>query len=141
MVNGDTYHVTSQQHYHVQKRSEDAAPTSASSGSSLIIYRDSDLYKPTGLRKKRGLTTDEVACGADTMLNKTAAYIEATSSHDYYYPPDLTATIPVSGLDMGSSWTDMLKAPLAKRQISVNAAGPNPVPEGCPANRLVTYMV
>ncbi|KAF9938922.1 hypothetical protein BGZ65_011906, partial [Modicella reniformis] len=139
-VNDDTYHITCQQHYHIQKRSEDATPASTSLGSNLIIYRDSDLYKPpVGLaRKKRGLQTDDVTCGADNMLNKTAAYI---SSHDYYYPPDRIASIPVmGGFEIGSSWTDVLKAPLTKRQVSVAVAGPSPVPEGCPINRLVNYM-
>ncbi|KAG0222495.1 Metallo-peptidase family M12-domain-containing protein [Mortierella sp. GBAus27b] len=136
MVHDDTYHVTSRKHYHVQKRSDDATPSSASSRSNLIIYRDSDLYKPSFLaKKKRGLPTDEVSCGADTMLNKTAAFVEAASSPDHYYPPDLTASIPMMG-----GWSDILKAPLTKRQVSVSVAGPNPVPTGCPPNRLVNYM-
>ncbi|KAF9366302.1 hypothetical protein BGX34_004489 [Mortierella sp. NVP85] len=138
MVDGDTYHVTTQQHYHVQKRSDDAIPPQASSN--LVVYRDSDLYKPSFSKKKRGLSTNDVACGADSMLNKTAAYIEATSSHDHYYPPDQTASIPLmGGFEMGSSWADF-KTPLTKRQIAVKVAGPNPVPEGCPTNRLVNYM-
>ncbi|KAG0359862.1 hypothetical protein BGZ54_009799 [Gamsiella multidivaricata] len=142
MVHGDTYHVTSQQSYHIQKRSDDASPASTFSASRLIIYRDSDLYNPSTLsRRKRGLNTDEVSCGADHMLNKTAAYIEATSSRDYYYPPDLSATVPMmGGFDASSSWTDMLTAPLVKRQVAVKVAGPSPVPDGCPANRLVNYM-
>ncbi|KAG0287611.1 hypothetical protein BGZ98_004585, partial [Dissophora globulifera] len=142
MVNGDTYHVTTRHHYHVQKRSEDASPAPTSADSTLVIYRDSDLYKPAGrLRKRREASTDDVACGADNMLNKTAAYLEATSSHSYYYPPVMTSTIPMSGgFDMSSSWTDVLKAPLVKRDVAVNVAGPNPVPTGCPTNRLVNYM-
>ncbi|KAG0055704.1 hypothetical protein BGZ83_007712 [Gryganskiella cystojenkinii] len=56
-----------------------------------------------------------------------------------------TLTIPASGfgegLDLSSSWSDMLKSSmLSKRQVAVKVAGPNPVPEGCPANRLVNYM-
>ncbi|KAI8606319.1 Metallo-peptidase family M12-domain-containing protein [Dissophora ornata] len=141
MVHDDTYHVTSRQHYHVQKRSDDATPAATSPGSNLIIYRDSDLYRAASFsRKKRGLNTDKVVCGADNLLNKTAAYTEA-SSHSYYYPPDLTATVPMmGGFDMTSSWTDVLKSPMIKRDIAVKVAGPNPVPTGCPTNRLVNYM-
>ncbi|ORZ27671.1 Metallo-peptidase family M12-domain-containing protein [Lobosporangium transversale] len=143
MVKGDTYHVTTKKTYHVQKRSEDALPTAATSfDSSLIIFRDSDLYRPALLAKnKRGLNAENVVCGSDHMLNKTASYIEATSSHGYYYPPDVLTTVPMArGSDMSSSWMDVLTSPLTKRQVTVQAAGPNPVPEGCPTNRLVTYM-
>ncbi|KAF9112862.1 hypothetical protein BGX27_002663 [Mortierella sp. AM989] len=142
MVNDETYHITTRQNYHIQKRSDDAFPSQAPSGSSSVIYRDSDLYKPTNLaRKKRGLAADEVSCGADHMLNRTAAYVEATSSNDYYYPPDLRTTVPMSGgFDTASSWIDMLKAPIVKRDITLNVAGPNPVPTGCPVNRLFNYM-
>ncbi|KAF8978948.1 hypothetical protein BGZ46_005980 [Entomortierella lignicola] len=141
MVNDDTYHVTTRQSYHIQKRSDDAFPTQTSTGTSLVIYRDSDLYKPAGSsRTKRDLTSNEVSCGAD-HLNKTAEYISATSSHDYYYPPDSSTTIPdMGGFKMSSSWTDMFKTSLVKRNVSVNVAGPSPVPQGCPVNRLVNYM-
>ncbi|KAI1304851.1 hypothetical protein EDD11_005053 [Mortierella claussenii] len=150
MANGDTYHVTSRQHYHIQKRSDDAMPSPSSpadTGSSLVIFRDSDLFKPPSLRK-RGLdttrpaaATEQITCGADHMLNKTQGYVEAASSHDYYYPPDLTATVPMTGgYDISSSWVDVLKSPMMKRDVAVKVAGPNPVPEGCPANRLVNYM-
>ncbi|KAG0208087.1 hypothetical protein BGX33_006484 [Mortierella sp. NVP41] len=144
MVNGDTYHVTTRQHYHVQKRSDDAfpnSPHSSLSDNSMVIFRDSDLYNPSRfLKAKRGLQAEVVTCGSDTMLNRTASYIEASSSHEYYYPPDRTSTVPMSPFDASSSWTDILAAPLSKRQIAVKVAGPNPVPEGCPTNRLVNYM-
>ncbi|KAF9126259.1 hypothetical protein BGW39_006755 [Mortierella sp. 14UC] len=144
MVNGDTYHVTTRQHYHVQKRSDDAVPYSSShhSDNSMVIFRDSDLYNPSRfLKNKRGLQVQEVTCGSDTLLNRTAGYIEATSSHDYYYPPDQTSTIPMAAaFDPSSSWTDILAAPLSKRGVAVKVAGPNPVPAGCPINRLVNYM-
>ncbi|KAF9429445.1 hypothetical protein BGZ76_001283 [Entomortierella beljakovae] len=143
MANDDTYHINTRHVYHVQKRSDDALPPEASLGSNLIIYRDSDLYKPTlNPRKKRGLETNNVSCGSDHMLNKTAGYIESVSSHDYYYPPDLSATTPMLGdYDMASSpsWMNVL-SPLAKRSLTIRAVGPNPVPAGCPVNRLVNYM-
>ncbi|KAF9309503.1 hypothetical protein BG003_009691 [Podila horticola] len=126
----DTYHVTSRQHYHIQKRSDDAVPSALSN---LVIYRDSDLYKPKNLRRKRGLT-EEPACGADMIRpsNRTGVV-----TNEYYYPPDLTTTVPVlGGFDMSSTpWIGTLKSPLVKR-----VAGPNPVPPGCPANRVVNYM-
>ncbi|KAF9162040.1 hypothetical protein BGX21_011495 [Mortierella sp. AD011] len=133
MINDDTYHITTRQNYHIQKRSDDASPSQTASGSSLIIYRDSDFYKPANLsRKKRGITADDISCGAD-HLNKTAEYIEATSSHDYYYPPDSRMTVPMmGGVDTASSWVDVLKMPLVKRDVNVTVAGPDPVPTGCP---------
>ncbi|KAG0304317.1 hypothetical protein BGZ97_001551 [Linnemannia gamsii] len=143
MVNGDTYHVTTRQHYHVQKRSDDAVPHSFQqlSDNSMVIFRDSDLYNPNRyLKAKRGLHVEETTCGSDTMLNRTAAYIEATSSHEYYYPPDRTSTIPMAAFDASSSWTDILAAPMSKRGVAIKVAGPNPVPAGCPQNRLVNYM-
>ncbi|KAG0197567.1 hypothetical protein BGX28_008973, partial [Mortierella sp. GBA30] len=138
MVNDDTYHVTTRQHYQVNKRSDDAQPAPTSSGSSVVIYRDSDLYKPKSLSKtKRGFTSDETTCGADTMLNRTAGHMEAMSSLGHYYPPDLTAAVPMmGGFEMSSSWAGVLNTPLVKRAV----AGPNPVPDGCPTNRLVNYM-
>ncbi|KAF9177299.1 hypothetical protein BGZ50_008907 [Haplosporangium sp. Z 11] len=143
MVNGDTYHVTSRQHYHIQKRSDDAIPPPTSSGPNLVIYRDSDLYKPSSFaRRKRGLATDEATCGADLILNKTSVHNKDIASYEHYYPPDRTATVPMSGeFDASSSWTDVLKSPLAAKQnLVIRAAGPDPVPAGCPANRLVNYM-
>ncbi|KAF9298167.1 hypothetical protein BGZ88_007794 [Linnemannia elongata] len=144
MVNGDTYHVTTRQHYHVQKRSDDAVPSSFQQlpDNSMVIFRDSDLYNPSRfLKAKRGLQAEETTCGSDTMLNKTSAYIEATSSpHEYYYPPDLTSTIPMANFDASSSWTDIFAAPMSKRGVAIKVAGPNPVPAGCPTNRLVNYM-
>ena len=144
MVNGDTYHVTTRQHYHVQKRSDDAVPSSFQQlpDNSMVIFRDSDLYNPSRfLKAKRGLQAEETTCGSDSMLNKTSAYIEATSSHEYYYPPDRTSTIPMANFDASSSWTDILAGPMSKRGVSIKVAGPNPVPAGCPTNRLVNYMV
>ncbi|KAF9188739.1 hypothetical protein BGZ51_000337, partial [Haplosporangium sp. Z 767] len=144
MVNEDTYHVTTQDHYHIQKRSDDALPSSSSSkGSHLVIYRDSDLYnRPSNLSKrKRGL--EESSCGADSLLTRQAADVTAPLQHEYYYPPNRTATIPMAGgstLDYSSSWAGLFKSPMTKRGLEIRAAGPDPVPEGCPINRLVTYM-
>jgi len=108
----------------------------------MVIFRDSDLYNPKQfLKSKRGLQVEEATCGSDTMLNRTAAYIEATLSPAYYYPPDRTSTVPMSAFDASSSWTEYLAAPLSKRAVAVKVAGPNPVPDGCPTNRLVNYMV
>ncbi|KAF9406249.1 hypothetical protein BGZ94_003188, partial [Podila epigama] len=138
-VEGDTYHVTSRQHYKVQKRSDDAVPSTASI-SNLVIYRDSDLYKPSQRQHKRGLNQEfeEPACGADKILragsNSTGVL---TTPYGHYYPPDLTSKVPVlGGFEMSSSpWLSTMKTPLVKR-----VAGPNPVPPGCPTNRLVNYM-
>ncbi|KAG0348450.1 hypothetical protein BG004_005179 [Podila humilis] len=132
--NGDTYHVTSRQHYHIQKRSDDATP-SASGVSSLVIYRDSDLYKRSHTRHKRGLASqaDGLMCGASKVIDSNNLTGNAPVIHEYYYPPDLTSKIPAfGGFEMSSTpWVGTL----VKR-----VAGPNPVPPGCPANRLVNYM-
>ncbi|KAF9088736.1 hypothetical protein BGX23_007142 [Mortierella sp. AD031] len=154
MANGDTYHVTTRTHYHIQKRSDDAVPYSSSTatpGSNMIIYRDSDLYKrsTTPSKRKRGMDQQEESsgtCGADLLMkredihplgSKATSAESALSDHEFYYPPNLTTTIS----DPSSSWTDMLTGnPLHKRAIAMGVAEPNPVPEGCPVNRLVNYM-
>lgn len=148
MVDDDVYHVTTGQHYRVQKRSDDATPSSySSSQSSLVIYRDSDLYKAPTLRKRRNddqgyLQEQQQSCGTHSLIDQEPS---GTDAFEYYYPPNRTLSVPVTrfggGLDLSSSWSDMLKAPLSKRQVAVKVAGPNPVPEGCPTNRLVNYMV
>ncbi|KAG0022316.1 hypothetical protein BGZ81_008574 [Podila clonocystis] len=142
MVGDITYHVTSTDHYHIQKRSSDALPYSPSSsfGSSMIIFRDSDLYnRPTNLHK-RGQEADD-SCGVDLLHPTTLnAFDTPSSGFEYYYPPNLTTTVPMTSYDPDAAWTDILKGHLVKRQVTVNAAGPNPVPEGCPTNRLVNYM-
>ncbi|KAF8937009.1 hypothetical protein BGZ58_003383 [Dissophora ornata] len=151
MADGDTYHVTTQQHYHIQKRSDDALPStspSSSPGSGLVIYRDSDLYgRHSGIRRKRGLVQEEESsCGADLLMNRAARNGTDSSAlppvHEYYYPPNTTTSIPVSdGLDLSSSWMGLWKkSPLTKRGVALKVAGPTPVPDGCPANRLVNYM-
>lgn len=138
MVNDDTYHITTRQHYQITKRSDDAEPAPVSSGSNVVIYRNSDLYNPKVFsNKKRGLS-HEVSCGADTMLQRTADYNETQSSYGHYYPPDLTAPVPMTGgFDLSSSWAGVLRAPMVKRAVP----GPNPVPSGCPINRVYNYMV
>ncbi|KAG0226711.1 Metallo-peptidase family M12-domain-containing protein [Mortierella sp. GBAus27b] len=143
MVGDETYHVTTQEHYHIQKRSDDAVPLTISPKSnSLIIYRNSDLYQRShSTRRKRGLDQQEghtSSCGADFLLPKQ----EKPLVHEYYYPPNVTATIPLgNGFELGSSsWSGLWKSPLEKRGVEVKGAGPNPVPDGCPANRLVNYM-
>lgn len=148
MVDDDVYHVTTGQHYRVQKRSDDAAPFSfSSSQSSLVIYRDSDLYKAPTLKKRRSddqgyPQEQQQSCGTHNLINQQPSGADA---FEYYYPPNRTLSLPVSGfgggLDLSSSWSDVLKAPLSKRQLAVKVAGPSPVPDGCPANRLVNYMV
>ncbi|KAF9329823.1 hypothetical protein BGZ91_000383, partial [Linnemannia elongata] len=157
MANGDTYHVTTRTHYHIQKRSDDAVPySSPSSGSSLIIYRDSDLYDraATQMRRKRGTedgSTGHNTCGADALMKledthplgaKATSMASALTDHEFYYPPNLTTSIP----DPSSSWMDLLAGSgggsggLRKRAVAMGVAGPDPVPEGCPTNRLVNYM-
>lgn len=158
MANGDTYHVTTRTHYHIQKRSDDALPySSPSPGSSLIIYRDSDLYDraATQMRRKRGTedgSTGSNTCGADALMKledthplgaKATGVESALTDHEFYYPPNLTTSIP----DPSSSWMDLLaggvggSGGLRKRAVAMGVAGPEPVPEGCPTNRLVNYMV
>ncbi|KAI1302829.1 hypothetical protein EDD11_005499 [Mortierella claussenii] len=151
MANGDTFHVTTRQHYHFQKRSDDAVPpalaTDTHSASSLVIFRDSDLYmRPSNiLRRKRSNTAqEETSCGADALMQRSKGADGSASAstpmplgHEYYYPPNLTTSIP----DMGSSWAHLWKTgSLERRGVAVKVAGPNPVPEGCPTSRLVNYM-
>ena len=164
MVHEDTYHVNTDESYHIQKRSEDAIPRSnggpSNSGPRLIIYRDSDLYaRPNILsRRKRGMAQEESSssCGTDQLMKKSQGNDGQGvlySEDDYYHPPNLTTTLPAAGslhsptlgrgLDLSSSWTDLIKhGPLIqKRSVALKVAGPNPVPDGCPVNRLVNYMV
>ncbi|KAG0349564.1 hypothetical protein BG004_004417 [Podila humilis] len=159
-VNEVTYHVNSKDHYHLQKRSDDAVPNSSSSaiftqlGSNMIIFRDTDFYNRASRLLKRQDSphreSESTACGVDLLHrhhaeNATPGEEEAAMSPStpfgYYYPPNRTTTIPASAFDANNAWTDILKdGPLAKRELTVRALGPNPVPEGCPANRLVNYM-
>ncbi|KAF9573805.1 hypothetical protein BGW38_008380, partial [Lunasporangiospora selenospora] len=142
-VDGDTYHVKSQQHYRAQKRADDAMPFGSASAvprSSMVVYRDSDLYhsRSTLRKKKRGLDTDNDVhtCGSDKMLPKTPSFLEAASNKGHYYPPDFSEGVPMTNVfELNSPWRAFAKSPLVKR-----APGPNPVPSGCPTNRLVTYM-
>ncbi|KAF9110316.1 hypothetical protein BGX27_006498 [Mortierella sp. AM989] len=147
MAGGDTYHVSTLQHYHIQKRSDDAVPSaSRSSQSNPIIYRDSDLYtRPNNLRRKRGLAIEEESsCGTGSLLHNNIVDADESKpiTHEYYHPPNLTSSIPLrERSDLSSSWNHIWdKKSLEKRQVAVNVAGPNPVPEGCPINRLVNYM-
>ncbi|KAF9971849.1 hypothetical protein BGZ65_010179 [Modicella reniformis] len=147
MANEETYHVTTQEHYHIQKRSDDAVPSSFSPiSNSLIIYRNSDLYTRhhNSLRRKRGLNPLEESsssCGADLLLPSTSPGAESEAEdvspfHEYYHPPNLTTSIP----ELSSSWSNIWKSTLKKRGVEIKGVGPHPVPEGCPANRLVNYM-
>ncbi|KAF9921736.1 hypothetical protein FBU30_008203 [Linnemannia zychae] len=149
-ANGDTYHVTTRTHYHIQKRSDDAMPSASApthSGSTMIIYRDSDLFDRTNnlMRRKRGDEQDNPpgTCGADALMkqehlhplgDKAVSTISALTDHEFYYPSNMTTFVR----DPSSSWTNLLsgKGQVYKRAV----AGPNPVPEGCPTNRLVNYM-
>ncbi|KAG0329085.1 hypothetical protein BGZ99_003469 [Dissophora globulifera] len=149
MTNGETYHVNTLEHYHIQKRSDDALPITESSrslASTLVIYRDSDVYdRLSSLRRKRGLASEETSsCGAGLLPQHGSDNSASTSPlvHEYYYPPNLTTSMPVSdAMGLGSSWANLWSAgSLGKREIAVKVAGPTPVPDGCPANRLVNYM-
>ncbi|KAF9366883.1 hypothetical protein BGX34_000001 [Mortierella sp. NVP85] len=144
MVHDETYHVTTQAHYHIQKRSDDAVPFAFSPMSNnLIIYRNSDLYQRHGggHQRKRGSQDPFFStCGADLLSPDVDSGAEPLV-HEYYYPPNLTTSIPIhNGFDMSSSWKDILKSPLEKRRLEIRGVGPSPVPEGCPTNRLVNYM-
>lgn len=160
MVQDDTYHVNTGDSYHIQKRSEDAIPRQHSSPVSvqrLVIYRDSDLYRPNHhSRRKRGLDQQSQmeqasSCGTDLLKSQSEGGpgVVSFTENDYYHPPNLTTTLRDNslrlgtGLDMSTSWSDLIKhGPLIqKRGVALKVAGPNPVPEGCPANRMVNYMV
>ncbi|GJJ72630.1 hypothetical protein EMPS_04988 [Entomortierella parvispora] len=156
MVQEDTYHVSTGDTYHIQKRSEDAVPRTTPERQRLVIYRDSDLYRPNHLaRRKRGLdqqTREESACGTDLLQGQSEKEASGLgisySDEDFYHPPNLTSTLHdsslrmASGFDLSSSWTDVIRhGPLMqKREVALKVAGPNPVPSGCPANRMVNYM-
>ncbi|GJJ71610.1 hypothetical protein EMPS_03960 [Entomortierella parvispora] len=126
-----TYHVTSRQHYHVQKRSDDHSPSSsAPADGELVIYRDSDIFKH---KLKQGDHDEPLStCGSTGP-----SYASPEQHHGYYYPPDLTAPVPMGGA--GSVFE--MGMPFRKRDdVTVKVAGPNPVPTGCPASRMVNYM-
>ncbi|KAG0344612.1 hypothetical protein BG004_004299, partial [Podila humilis] len=152
-VDSDTYHVTTRQHYHVQKRSDDHTPSQPSSNSNsrsgksnLVIYRDSDLLQPDTRLKKRAVPLPQ-SCGT------TPSPFEPVGPHGYYYPPDLTTTLSDSKKFPGSRIFGILKTGLHKRDIIdgdnnssisaetiVKVAGPNPVPTGCPTTRMIAYI-
>ncbi|KAF9901950.1 hypothetical protein EC991_005468 [Linnemannia zychae] len=163
----DTYHITSRQHYHVQKRSDDHSPPAAALSSQLIIYRDSDLRKPTRkLYARKDFASDEEAaeweerqattCGAGFAANNVkhstgnnnynGSWSEGEGAgsevHGYYYPPDLTESLPMGGssgiFNMAS--TTFRKRSSPESDIMVKVAGPNPIPTGCPTTRMVNYM-
>ncbi|KAG0073077.1 hypothetical protein BGZ89_012145 [Linnemannia elongata] len=166
----DTYHITSRQHYHVQKRSDDhsSPPSSNSLSSQLIIYRDSDLHKPTKkLHARRDFESDEeeaewqaTTCGAGFVssridhnnYNNNGNWSTGTAGsegeHGYYYPPDLTAPIPMGGAAgtagpssfFNMAATTFRKRSSAENNVMVKVAGPSPVPTGCPTDRTINYM-
>ncbi|KAG0049527.1 hypothetical protein BGZ83_005713 [Gryganskiella cystojenkinii] len=127
-----TYHVTSRQHYQVQKRYDDHSPSNAES--EIVIYRDSDLVKPNKIIK-RGVSEDNLStCGSTGR----SPYSSVEQEHGYYYPPDLTAPVPMGG---AAGAFDMGSAIFRKRDdIMVKVAGPSPIPTGCPTTRMVNYM-
>ncbi|KAF9326399.1 hypothetical protein BG006_010165 [Podila minutissima] len=135
-VGDDTYHVTTRQHYHIQKRSDDHAPlTNTRHKSNLVIYRDSDLLQTTHQIKKRS-TPAQSSCGTKGQ--------RSTEPHGYYYPPDLTS--PLSPSSSGSGLFGMINSGILHKRavntsdIMVTVAGPNPVPSGCPQTRMVAYI-
>ncbi|KAF8927757.1 hypothetical protein BGZ58_010142 [Dissophora ornata] len=134
-VNGETYHVTSHQHYYVQKRSDDHSPSSASASlsSRLVIYRDSDLYRKGSLNKRQD-QQQLSSCGTDKTHNGRKGAL----THGYYYPPNLTSPLIPTG-DLGGIFK---MGSLGKREdpVMVKVAGPNPIPSGCPTTRMVNYM-
>ncbi|KAF9969540.1 hypothetical protein BGZ73_008092 [Actinomortierella ambigua] len=139
----DTYHVTSKQTYRRQKRADDALPFAHAAESHLVIFRDSDLYSAGNnqLRRKRSAQEPINTCGSDTMLNRTAEFDAALLQRGHYYPPDLNVPMDAVGSGMSSSWSSLLQpASLHKRKLEVRAVGPNPVPAGCPQNRMVIYV-
>ncbi|KAG0249104.1 hypothetical protein BG011_009578 [Mortierella polycephala] len=142
-VDGDTYHITSRQHYHVQKRSDDYTPSSSSSSrpfSQLIIYRNSDIFKPRSGFSKR--EDQETICGAHQIIDRKKKS-RAKTQHGYYNPPNLTTSIHLGGSFNIFNFGSMLR----KRQdggvgenLTIKVAGPNPAPTGCPTTRMVNYM-
>lgn len=125
-----TYHVTSRQHYHVQKRSDDHSPPSSSTDDELIIYRDSDL-----VRQQRKRSDDDEPLSTCGSTGPT--YASPVQQHGYYYPPDLTAPVHMGGA--GGAFE--MGLPFRKRDdVMVKVAGPSPVPAGCPTSRMVNYM-
>ncbi|KAF9186872.1 hypothetical protein BGZ51_001728 [Haplosporangium sp. Z 767] len=141
-VDGDTYHITSQQHYHVQKRSDDYTPSSSSSrpSSQLIIYRNSDIFKPRSRLSKH--EDPETICGAHQIVDRKKK-LETKAQHEYYSPPNLTTSIHLGG----SSNIFNFGSTLRKRQnsgvgenLTIKVAGPSAVPTGCPTTRMVNYM-
>ncbi|KAF9320878.1 hypothetical protein BG003_004435 [Podila horticola] len=134
-VGDDTYHVTTRQHYHIQKRSDDHVPrTNIRHKSSLVIYRDSDLLQPTHQFRKRS-TPAQSSCGTNSQ--------RPTEPYSYYYPPDLTS--PLSSSPRSGLFGMINSGVLHKRadntsDIMVTIAGPNPVPTGCPQTRMITYI-
>ncbi|KAG0213145.1 hypothetical protein BGX28_004971 [Mortierella sp. GBA30] len=159
MVHDDTYHVTTREHYHIQKRDDDALPSSYFSApeSDLVIYRDSDLYKRSASPSKRKRGMDESSCGTDAMLpNNPTADIFMTTMDDYYYTPNLTTTIPGScehlqGVAADCTYVRRYKGVAQARQqilanfntasaiyestfnVALGVIALNIVPEGCPA--------
>ncbi|KAF9426088.1 hypothetical protein BGZ94_006953 [Podila epigama] len=148
MVGDTTYHVTTTEHYHIQKRSDDALPHATPLSTRMVIFRDSDLYHPSSsLHRRQDSDQDDSACGADLLHRKSVEFgSDAMAPHspskfEYYYPPNLTTTVPMSTVDDRRAWSGLLnRTPLSKRDVTLKVAGPNPVPEGCPVNRLVNYM-
>ncbi|KAF8988480.1 hypothetical protein BGZ52_009261 [Haplosporangium bisporale] len=140
-VDNDTFHVTTRQHYHIQKRSDDHSPRprDARSKSSLVIYRDSDLLKSSNQLKKRS-APPEPSCGAKVVHGPTEPY-------GYYYPPDPTSPLSSYSSGTGSDVFGMIRSGLLHKRddsndsgIMVTMAGPSPVPTGCPKTRMVTYI-
>ncbi|KAG0276214.1 hypothetical protein BGZ95_007832 [Linnemannia exigua] len=128
---------------------------------------DSDLRKPTRkLYVRKDFATEEekaeweerqaTTCGAGYVVNgvkhnsNNASWPEAgdgagEEAHGYYYPPNLTAPIPMGGGSGPSRFFNMASTAFRKRSIAedsimVKVAGPNPVPTGCPTTRMINYM-
>ncbi|KAF9428857.1 hypothetical protein BGZ94_000743 [Podila epigama] len=140
-VGDDTFHVSTHQHYQVQKRSDDYAPIASTSSriskNKLLIYRDSDLQKNDNRLDKRA-TPLVTSCGTRPLSSSSA------EPHDYYYPPNLTSPLSVRHGFLGLEDFGIIGTGLNKRNVGdnvkVKVAGPNPVPTGCPANRMISYI-
>ncbi|KAG0328083.1 hypothetical protein BGZ99_006256 [Dissophora globulifera] len=137
-ADGETYHVTSRQHYSIQKRADDRLPLSAASD--VVIYRDSDLLHPRQFNK-RGDYAQILSCGTAKSHNNASG--NASTSHGYYYPPPLISQeSPAAGVGWSRIGSVFHFDSLKKRDdpVMIKITGPNPIPSGCPTDRVVNFI-